>query len=96
MSRSRIEIIIDILDVARVPTNKTSIVYKTNLNFRLADKYLYLLLNRGLIENRLDKYITTERGKILLEKAKEVISELEVQENPEKDRLKIPAGCPSV
>jgi predicted transcriptional regulator len=76
MNRSRIDIIIDILDVAIGGTNKTSIVYKTNLNFKLADRYLMLLQNRGLIENRLDKYITTEKGKILLGKAKEVISQL--------------------
>ncbi len=72
MQRSRIDIIIDVLDVAKMGVNKTSIVYRTNLNFKLADKYLDILQKHGLVENRLNKYITTERGKIFLEKAKEI------------------------
>ncbi len=86
MHRSRIDIIIDILDVARSGANKTKIVYKTNLNFKLADKYLDLLQERGLVENRLDKYVTTEKGKILLERAREITSELSFHENPEEIR----------
>lgn len=72
MRRSRIDIIIDILDVALMGVNKTSVVYKTNLNFKLADKYLELLQRHGLVENTLDKFKTTDKGKIFLEKAKEV------------------------
>ncbi|HEY9246173.1 MAG TPA: winged helix-turn-helix domain-containing protein [Candidatus Methanoperedens sp.] len=108
MNRSRIDIIIDILEVAVGGTNKTKIVYRTNLNFKLAGKYLSLLQDRGLIENRLDKYITTEKGKIILGKAKELISQLAFPivssesfhnlnpiEKPKKELLKIPGGCPS-
>lgn len=72
MRRSRMDIIIDVLDVARMGVNKTSVVYKTNLNFRLAEKYLDLLQKHNLVENRSDKYITTDKGKIFLEKAREV------------------------
>ncbi len=72
MRRSRIDIIIDVLDVAQKGVNKTSVVYRTNLNFKLADKYLELLQRHGLVENSLDKYKTTDKGKIFLEKAKEV------------------------
>ena len=97
MHRSRIDIIIDILDVARSGANKTKIVYKTNLNFKLADKYLDLLQKRGLVENKLEKYITTEKGKILLERAREITSELTFEENTSKKihtgRLKI--ECPN-
>ncbi len=75
MRRSRIDIIIDVLDVAQMGVNKTSVVYRTNLNFKLADKYLELLQRHGLVENRVDKYITTDKGKIFLEKAKEVTLE---------------------
>ncbi len=98
MNRSRIDIIIDILDVAIGGTNKTSIVYKTNLNFKLADRYLILLQNRGLVENRLDKYITTEKGKIILRKAKEITSELtfpEIIPEAKNELLKISCGSPS-
>lgn len=72
MRRNSIDIIVDVLDIAIAGVNKTSIVYKANLNFKLADKYLALLQKHGLIENESDKYKTTEKGKIFLNKAKEV------------------------
>ncbi len=77
MRRSRIDIIIDVLDAAQMGVNKTSVVYRTNLNFKLAEKYLGLLQRHGLVENTLDKYKTTDKGKIFLEKAKEVTQQLE-------------------
>lgn len=76
MRRSKIDIIIDVLEVAKMGVNKTSVVYRTNLNFKLADKYLELLQNQGLVENKMDKYITTDKGKIFLEKAKEITLQL--------------------
>jgi predicted transcriptional regulator len=72
MRRSRIDIIINVLEVAKMGVNKTSVVYRSNLNFKLAQKYLELLQNHGLVENRVDKYITTDKGKIFLQKAKEI------------------------
>ncbi|MCG2736285.1 MAG: winged helix-turn-helix domain-containing protein [Candidatus Methanoperedenaceae archaeon] len=72
MRRSRIDIIIDVLEVAIMGVNKTSVVYKSNLNFRLAEKYLELLQKHGLVEKRVDKYITTDKGKNFLQKAKEI------------------------
>ncbi len=76
MRRSKMDIIIDVLEVAKMGVNKTSVVYRTNLNFKLADKYLELLQNQGLVENKLDKYITTDKGKIFLEKAREITLQL--------------------
>lgn len=72
MRRSRIDIIIDVLEVAIMGVNKTSVVYRSNLNFKLAEKYLELLQKHGLVENRVNKYITTDKGKIFLQKAKEI------------------------
>lgn len=72
MRRSRIDIIIDVLEVAIMGVNKTSVVYKSNLNFKLAEKYLELLQKQGMVENRDDKYITTEKGNIFLKKAREL------------------------
>jgi predicted transcriptional regulator len=72
MRRSRIDIIIDVLEVAKMGINKTGVVYRTNLNFKLADKYLDMLQKQGLVENRVDKYITTNKGKMFLEKAREI------------------------
>lgn len=77
MRRSRIDIIIDILEVAKEEVHKTAIVYKANLNFTLADKYLAILQKHDLIENKSDKYTATEKGKKFLEKAKELIQHLE-------------------
>lgn len=74
MRRERIDIIIEVLEIAKVGVNKTSIVYRANLNFKVADKYLELLQKYGLLENRLDKYIITEKGKRFLEKAQDVFS----------------------
>ncbi len=76
MRRSRIDIIIDVLEVAKIGVNKTGVVYKTNINFKLADKYLDLLQKQGFVENIVDKYITTSKGKIFLEKAREVTLQL--------------------
>ncbi len=76
MRRSRIDIIIDVLEVAAIGVNKTAVVYKTNLNFKLAEKYLELLQKQGLVENRVNKYLTTNKGKIFLEKARELTLQL--------------------
>ncbi len=47
--RTKFKIIVDILEIAKNGANKTGIVYRTNLNFRIADKYLDLLLKRGFM-----------------------------------------------
>ena len=70
MRRSRMDIIIDVLEVAKVGANKTSIVYRTNLNFKMAEKYLDWLQEHSMMANRLDKYITTEKGNGFIEKVK--------------------------
>ncbi|MCX9075199.1 MAG: hypothetical protein OIN88_11190 [Candidatus Methanoperedens sp.] len=79
MRRNRIDIIVEVLDVAKNGVNKTSIVYKTNLNFRIAERYLKLLEIQGFVENKFDKYITTNKGRVFffLEKAREITLQLE-------------------
>lgn len=76
MRRSRMDIIIDVLEVAVKGVNKTAVVYKTNLNFKLAEKYLEILQKQGFIENTLNKYKTTDKGRIFLQKAKELTLQL--------------------
>jgi predicted transcriptional regulator len=51
---------------------KTKIVYKANLNFNLATKYLDLLLEKGLVRTNSSRYEITDEGKTFLEKAKEL------------------------
>jgi len=77
MKRSRIDIIIDVLEAAKMGVNKTDLVYRTNLNFKQAINYLEILQNQGLVEKRMDKYITTDKGKVFLQKANEVTLYLE-------------------
>lgn len=64
--RGRAEIIADILSAAMRETKKTQIVYKANLNFRRARKYLPYLEEKGLIENIGSEYKTTKKGKQFL------------------------------
>ncbi|PWB55330.1 MAG: hypothetical protein C3F06_02965 [Candidatus Methanoperedenaceae archaeon] len=77
MRRSRMDIVVDVLEAAKNGVNKTAIVYRTNLNFTLAEKYLELLEKQGLLENKSDKYITSDKGKVFLAKAKEITMQLE-------------------
>ncbi|MEA3324041.1 MAG: winged helix-turn-helix domain-containing protein [Euryarchaeota archaeon] len=70
--RSKIDIIIAILDVVSGGATKTKIVYKANLNFNIATKYLELLLEKGLVRVDGSSYEITEDGKTFVEKAREL------------------------
>ncbi|PXF61822.1 MAG: hypothetical protein C4B59_02300 [Candidatus Methanogaster sp.] len=70
--RSKFDIIIAILDVVSGGATKTKIVYKANLNFNLATKYLELLLEKGLVRVDGSSYEITEDGKTFVEKAREL------------------------
>ncbi len=73
MRRTETEIIVAILEATEEPINKTAIVYKTNINFKLAKKYLDMLQANCLIEkNPENKYQITDKGKSYLQKAKEL------------------------
>ena len=80
------DIVVDVLEVTKNGVNKTAIVYKTNLNFRLAEKYILLLEKQGLLEIKSDKYFTSDKGKIFLGKAKDLTLQLEpiIQNGKEK------------
>lgn len=72
MNRSSLEIIIDILQVCREETKKTSIIYKTNLNFIITEKYLNILINKKWVEKTENAYRITSEGRTFLDKAIEV------------------------
>ncbi|MCX9011416.1 MAG: hypothetical protein OIN66_09875 [Candidatus Methanoperedens sp.] len=72
MKRSRLEIVIDILKVCGEETKKTRIIYRTNLNYQLTEKYLALLLENRWVERIENEYKITCKGKEFLSKAKEV------------------------
>jgi len=68
--RSHVDIVAEILRIAKKGTKKTRIVYGANLNFKLLNDYLGRLEEAGLIaedleENGLIK--TTEKGKKFLQ-----------------------------
>ncbi len=70
--RSKLEIIVEILRTTLSGTNKTRIVYQTNLNFKVAEKYLTQLEELGLLKiediDGKKVYKTTEAGEKFLEK----------------------------
>ena len=71
--RNQIDIIVNILRIAsKAGSTKTSLVYKSNLNFILIQKYIDLLQQNGLLEmdktqNGLMIYKTTKKGSEALE-----------------------------
>lgn len=72
MKRSRLEIVIDILKVCGEETKKTNIIYRTNLNYQLTERYLALLLGNRWVERVENEYKITCEGKEFLSKAKEI------------------------
>lgn len=62
----------DILKIANNGAKKTHIVYEVNLNFNIAQKYLEMLKEKELIKNENGLFITTDKGKIFQEIAKEI------------------------
>jgi len=64
--RSKLEILAEILLVARNGATKTEIVYKANLNFGRTGGYLAYLEDKGMLENSGPLYKSTERGNAFL------------------------------
>ena len=68
------DIIADILQSAKRGIKKTEIMFKADLNFIQLNRYLPLLLEKGLIVkiNEQRTYKTTKKGLDFLEKYKEL------------------------
>jgi len=74
--RGKLEIIEDVLFVARNGARKTGIVYKANLNFTRLTGYIQYLEDKDLLEISGPLYKTTSKGKEFLQdyqKMKEVL-----------------------
>jgi predicted transcriptional regulator len=71
--RRKLQIIADILLIARNGAKKTRIMYQANLSYDLLKRYLAKTLEGGLISINKDEksYIITEKGKVFLKKYKE-------------------------
>ena len=70
--RCKFDIIVAILDAVSRGTTKTKIMYATNLNSSLVNKYLNLLQENELLELNSAVYKITEKGKEYLENAREL------------------------
>jgi predicted transcriptional regulator len=62
-SRSKEAILATMVKSALSPINKTDIMYRANLSYSQLVKYLALLQNRDLLENRAGKWVATEQGR---------------------------------
>jgi predicted transcriptional regulator len=62
MRRNNMDIIAELLYVAKNGAKKTHLVYKANLNFVLINKYLVSLTENGLLESVNERFYTTDKG----------------------------------
>jgi predicted transcriptional regulator len=72
--RNSLEIMAEILILCKRPQTKTRVMYRTNLSWRMLQKYLSQLQSRELLEvhHSLPKYATTQKGLKLVEKWREL------------------------
>ena len=79
IKRGREAIISQMLEICKKGACKTRIVHQANLNFRIVNPYINLLIEKELIEKKKGQtvlYETTEKGIILLDNINYVNSEL--------------------
>ncbi len=65
--RGKLDIIAEILLFCEHQKTKTSIMYNTNLNYSQLKRNMDALTFQGLLEKKLNKYLTTEKGYHFLE-----------------------------
>jgi len=70
--RSKTDIAVDILRVAMKEVRKSHIVCEANVNFNIASEYLEMLNEKELIRHENGFFITTDKGKVFQEIAKEL------------------------
>lgn len=73
--RTGLEIMAEILILCKQPQTKTRVMYRTNLSWRMLQKYLSELQSPGLLEvhHSLTKYTTTQKGLNFVEKWRELV-----------------------
>ena len=79
--RGEVQILMDILSISLNGTKVTHLMYKANLSYFTLRRYVRTALKRGLISqvknnNGFVVYRTTEKGRLLLSKLREVKSAL--------------------
>jgi len=96
--RSGLEIAVDVLSIASEKSKKTKIMYQANLSYRLIEKYMRSLLERGLLVcDDSSHYLTTARGKEFLQMYLEYVERCrrigEDVDSARKDRLLLENMC---
>jgi len=74
--RNSLEITAEMLSLCKQPQTKTRVMYRTNLSWRMLQKYLFQLQSRGLLEevhHSLAKYATSRKGLKFVEKWRELV-----------------------
>lgn len=72
--RNDLDIIADILRVAKNGAKKTHIVYGCNLNFNVVKKYLGRMQEHGLIEYKGKFWFATEKGRAFEDSFRKLIA----------------------
>ena len=89
--RDRLNIMAEIMDVAKGGKLKTQIMYKVNLSFSQVKEYLSFLTERGFlrvyVKNRKKVYETTAKGNIYIENYTEMSDLLRSYEPVEAQML---------
>lgn len=64
--KSRLDLMNDMLLIARNGVHKTRIMYFANTNYEQLGKYLTVLQSKALLERKGDCYLTTQKGQAFL------------------------------
>jgi len=72
--RTSLEIMAEILRFCREPQNKTRVMLKANLSWKMLQNYLVLLQSQGLLEvhHSSIRYVATQKGLKFVEKWKQL------------------------
>ena len=76
MRRNNLDIYADIIQVANGGAKKTKIVYSCNLNFKILNKYMEILIEKEFIKKTGKYYFSTPKGRAFLTQYKEFIAPL--------------------
>lgn len=82
MRRDKLKILMSILEICDGDgANKTKVVYGSNINFKVADVYLDMLIKEDLMEviapGPREIYRATEKGKEMIKNIKEIYDRID-------------------
>lgn len=66
IKRDRLDIMINILEIVKESSKRTHILYKANINHSQLMKYLKMLQQLGMLQEKNGEFIITDKGRIFL------------------------------